>query len=68
MRYETVATLLDGRTKVAVELVRGDIVVIEAGEVIPADGIVIGGVASVDESGITGESAPVLRESASIDR
>ncbi len=68
MRYETVATLLDGRTKAAVELVRGDIVVIEAGEVIPADGIVIEGVASVDESGITGESAPVLRESASADR
>ncbi len=67
-RDETVATLLDGRTKTASELVRGDIVVIEADAVIPADGIVIEGVATVDESGITGESAPVIRESASVDR
>ncbi len=42
---------------------RGDIVLIEAGEVIPADAEVIDGVASVDESAITGESAPVIRES-----
>ena len=40
-----------------------DVIVIDAGEVIPADGIVIEGVASVDESAITGESAPVIRES-----
>jgi K+-transporting ATPase ATPase B chain len=65
MRHETVATLLDGRTKVASELVRGDVVVIEAGGVIPGDGRVIEGVALVDESAITGESAPVIRESAS---
>jgi K+-transporting ATPase ATPase B chain len=65
MRHDTVATLLDGRTKAASELVRGDVVVIEAGEVIPADGTVIEGVALVDESAITGESAPVIRESAS---
>jgi K+-transporting ATPase ATPase B chain len=42
---------------------RGDIVLVEAGDTIPADGEVIDGVASVDESAITGESAPVIRES-----
>jgi K+-transporting ATPase ATPase B chain len=41
----------------------GDAVVVSAGEVIPADGDVIDGIASVDESAITGESAPVIRES-----
>src|SRR6185503_14725350 len=41
----------------------GDIVVVKAGELIPLDGEVIEGVASVDESAITGESAPVIRES-----
>src|SRR5689334_24457677 len=47
----------------APELQRGDVVVVSAGEVIPADGEVIEGVGSVDESAITGESAPVIRES-----
>jgi K+-transporting ATPase ATPase B chain len=42
---------------------RGDVVVVSAGEVIPADGEIIEGVASVDDSAITGESAPVIRES-----
>jgi len=42
---------------------RGDVVLVEAGEMIPADGEVIEGVASVNESAITGESAPVIRES-----
>jgi potassium-transporting ATPase ATP-binding subunit len=42
---------------------RGDLVVVEAGELIPADGEVVAGAASVDESAITGESAPVIRES-----
>ncbi len=42
---------------------KGDTVVVEAGEVIPGDGDVIQGIASVDESAITGESAPVIRES-----
>ena len=41
----------------------GDLVLVEAGDVIPADGEVVEGVASVDESAITGESAPVIRES-----
>ncbi|MHB1710693.1 MAG: potassium-transporting ATPase subunit KdpB [Acidimicrobiales bacterium] len=44
-------------------LVKGDIVVVEAGEIIPGDGEVVEGIASVDESAITGESAPVIRES-----
>ena len=47
----------------APELRRGDLVVCEAGDTIPGDGDVIDGVASVDESAITGESAPVIRES-----
>ena len=42
---------------------RGDVVVVEAGDYVPADGEVIQGAASVDESAITGESAPVIRES-----
>jgi K+-transporting ATPase ATPase B chain len=47
----------------ATDLRRGDIVVVEAGDYIPADGEVREGAASVDESAITGESAPVIRES-----
>jgi len=47
----------------ATDLKIGDLVIVKAGEVIPADGDVIEGVASVDESAITGESAPVVRES-----
>jgi potassium-transporting ATPase ATP-binding subunit len=46
----------------AAQLRKGDVVLIEAGDFIPADGEVIEGVASVDESAITGESAPVIRE------
>jgi K+-transporting ATPase ATPase B chain len=46
----------------ASELKRGDIVLVETGDLIPADGEVIEGVASVNESAITGESAPVIRE------
>ena len=52
----------DGGEKPASELRRGDVVVVEAGELIPGDGTVIEGIASVDESAITGESAPVIRE------
>jgi len=54
----------DGRLEeiAAPDLQKGDIVIVEAGMVIPADGEVIEGVGSVDESAITGESAPVIRE------
>lgn len=45
------------------DLLKGDVVICRAGDVIPADGDVISGIASVDESAITGESAPVIRES-----
>ena len=47
----------------AADLTAGDVVVCEAGDVIPSDGDVVEGAASVDESAITGESAPVIRES-----
>lgn len=65
-RKNTVANLLqsDG-TVVQVDagsLKKGDIVVVNTGELIPNDGVVIEGVASVDESAITGESAPVVKE------
>lgn len=66
MKQETIArVVVDGKiTEVAsVNLRKGDIVVVEAGETIPGDGDVIEGIASVDESAITGESAPVIRES-----
>ena len=66
LRQETVARKLDaGREErvPASALRKGDQVVVEAGEVIPGDGEVIEGIASVDESAVTGESAPVIRES-----
>ncbi len=67
MRSETMARrlLADESEEVvnASELRKGDRVVCEAGDVIPSDGDIIEGVASVDESAITGESAPVIRES-----
>jgi K+-transporting ATPase ATPase B chain len=55
----------DGTTEEvpAPALSRGDLVLVKAGEFIPADGEIVDGVASVDESAITGESAPVIRES-----
>ncbi len=62
MRTDTMAKLRDGTVKPASDLTRGDVVVVEAGEVIPGDGTVVEGLASVDESAITGESAPVIRE------
>lgn len=64
---DTKARLLmeDGTEKIVLssELKKGDIVMVSAGEIIPGDGEVIEGIASVDESAITGESAPVVRES-----
>jgi K+-transporting ATPase ATPase B chain len=67
MRSETEARRLnaDGTESrvAAVELVKGDRVVCEAGDLIPSDGEIVEGIASVDESAITGESAPVIRES-----
>ena len=67
MRAETEARRLrpDGTEErvAASALAKGDLVVCEAGDLIPSDGEIIEGVASVDESAITGESAPVIRES-----
>ncbi len=65
-RKDTMARRInDGREErvPAPELQKGDLVVCETGDVIPADGEVIEGIASVDEAAITGESAPVVRES-----
>ncbi len=62
MRTDTIAHLADGSERSAAELVKGDRVVVVAGELIPGDGTVVEGIASVDESAITGESAPVIRE------
>ena len=65
-RTQTKARKMMGSNEIAsfaTELKNGDIVVCEAGDVIPSDGEVIEGIASVDESAITGESAPVIRES-----
>ncbi|MFI6056443.1 potassium-transporting ATPase subunit KdpB [Streptomyces violascens] len=67
-KTDTVARRLtaDGKSEEQVpgtELKIGDLVVCEAGDIIPGDGDVVEGVASVDESAITGESAPVIRES-----
>src|SRR5215471_3504466 len=65
-RKDTIARRLrNGREEkvAAPELQKGDLVVCEANDTIPADGDVIEGIASVDESAITGESAPVIRES-----
>jgi len=66
MRKETTARrVVNGHEEAvpASALKKGDKVVVEAGEIIPGDGDVVEGIASVDESAITGESAPVIRES-----
>ncbi len=65
-RKDTMARRLrDGREEkvAAPDLQKGDLVICEAGDIIPADGDVTEGIASVDEAAITGESAPVIRES-----
>lgn len=53
-----------GKIKIvnAIDLRRGDVVLVEIGHLIPADGVVVEGIALVDESAITGESSPVLKE------
>jgi len=67
MRSDTEARRLkaDGAEErvAAADLVKGDVVVCEAGDIIPSDGEIVEGLASIDESAITGESAPVIRES-----
>jgi K+-transporting ATPase ATPase B chain len=65
-RSETIAKkVMNGKivTVPASQLRKGDVVLVEAGDTIPGDGEVIEGIASVDESAVTGESAPVIRES-----
>ena len=65
-RSATIARRLRGKveeTATAEELKKGDIVICETNDIIPGDGEVVEGIASVDESAITGESAPVIRES-----
>lgn len=65
-RTQTKARRIEGKQEIlvfATELKKGDKVICEAGDIIPSDGEVIEGIASVDESAITGESAPVIRES-----
>ncbi|AVZ74656.1 K(+)-transporting ATPase subunit B [Streptomyces lunaelactis] len=62
-RYGTDATRAETEAVAATELRLFDVVVVEAGELIPADGDVVAGIAAVDESAVTGESAPVIRES-----
>ena len=64
-REETPAKLLvNGQIKTtsSSQLKKGDVFICEAGDTIPADGEIINGLASIDESAITGESAPVIRE------
>ena len=65
-RVQTKARLFNNNKEVlvnATELKKSDVVVCEVGDIIPGDGEVVDGIASVDESAITGESAPVIRES-----
>lgn len=67
-KKETQAKLIDKNENIKIvsssQLKKGDIVQVSAGEIIPSDGEIIEGIASVDESAITGESAPVIKEAA----
>lgn len=61
-REETPARLKNGKMISSAQLQKGDVFICEAGDVIPSDGEIIEGLATIDESAITGESAPVIRE------
>jgi len=61
-REETPAKLANGSMISSSQLVKGDIFICEAGDIIPSDGEIVAGLATIDESAITGESAPVIRE------
>ena len=61
MRTDTPARMRDGTSKLSSELVPGDVVEVAAGEQIPGDGTIVEGIASIDESAVTGESAPIVR-------
>ncbi|MGV8138811.1 MAG: potassium-transporting ATPase subunit KdpB [Mangrovibacterium sp.] len=61
-REETPARLADSKIVSSSELKKGDVFICEAGDIIPTDGEIIEGLATIDESAITGESAPVIRE------
>lgn len=61
-REETPAKLENGKTVSSSQLKKGDVFLCEAGDIIPTDGEIIEGLATIDESAITGESAPVIRE------
>jgi len=66
LRQETMARRLENGVEKPVpasELRKADLVMVEAGQIIPGDGEIVEGIASVDESAVTGESAPVIRES-----
>ena len=62
-REETPATLKSGEKVSSSQLKKGDLFVCQAGDIIPTDGEIVEGLATIDESAITGESAPVIRES-----
>lgn len=61
-REETPATLQNGQVISSAQLKKGDVFICKAGDIIPSDGEIIEGLATIDESAITGESAPVIRE------